>query len=669
METEAQFDALGRVTLSRLLNCQRPQECPTTTIEYDLAPTSSGAAYAERVTVGSTAITLTDFDGLDRPLQVDSTVDGVQAIATNIYDRDGQLTDSTDPEGMKISHLYDPHGFRIATLNRGTDDGAGILTSFQNDAMGHVVAESEFPLDADGVRSLAQDMSGPTTRYTYDVWYRVREVQAPPVGSADDLGTQVDPAGQPVIMTYDGQGHLLSQSNRRGHTQLWVRNALGWMESYQDGSGSELGRGGDCSATLCYSDFDNNGNPRQVIDGRGAASEYVYDAEERITSVSEAEGRSTSVSSYDGLGRPLSTNEYGVAHEYAYNENGALRSDSVPGANFSAVHQYDELGRPTQTSRSRGGATFTAVTSYEAGSSGPRVTTTIDAAVDQVLQLDKAQNLLSRRDRTGVTEHYERDAFYRTERVTRERGGQNAVVSTFKYYSGGMVRQSTDADLSEQTNYDYDARGRLIRTTLPTASNAPAAIEQHAYDADGNRVATAHPTGGPGDAPYIEVMTYNGENQLLSHSAAGETTSYKYDVMGNLVEERLPKSQAGGPVKAMEYDLAGRVTMIDDRGLVTRFPEYDQRGNLKRQEIPGSGGQAVATSFDYDELNLVTSRTERNVTGGSATTSFGNYDPNGNFRSLTDANGASITYQYDAIGRRTSASYPGGSPTSHITWD
>jgi YD repeat-containing protein len=150
----------------------------------------------------------------------------------------------------------------------------------------------------------------------------------------------------------------------------------------------------------------------------------------------------------------------------------------------------------------------------------------------------------------------------------------------------------------------------------------------------------------------VTTFIYDSLNRLQSEAdALGHTTSYAYDGVGN----RTALSDANGFTTFFTYDSVNRLTRIN-------YPApdvdvdftYDAAGNRVNMDEDGD------TDWAYDELNRVVS-VETNLTG---TVRYG-YDAVGNRTSLTYPDGKLVSYDYDPVNRMTSVTDWGGQITSY----
>jgi YD repeat-containing protein len=123
----------------------------------------------------------------------------------------------------------------------------------------------------------------------------------------------------------------------------------------------------------------------------------------------------------------------------------------------------------------------------------------------------------------------------------------------------------TDAN-GHTTFFDYDAFGRITRTSFPSA-----AVETYAYDADNNLISKA--------------------------DRKGQTIQYVYDALNRLTHKGYPDSTGVDYV----YDLVGKILQVNDPTGTYAFA-YDNMGRLIGTTTSYSflPGRTFMTSYTYD---------------------------------------------------------------------
>jgi len=252
---------------------------------------------------------------------------------------------------------------------------------------------------------------------------------------------------------------------------------------------------------------------------------------------------------------------------------------------------------------------------------------------------------------------------------------------TYKYDpSLGVLKEKTDP-LQNPTSYTYYPDRNLKSATDPRGYTT-----SYTYDANANVTSVEDASG------HVTKYTYNSFNKVASIELdpkeplinfsydergnlkkvvdqIGMEREYEYDSRGNLTVIKNALEKVG-----LEYNQKDDLTSVKDlvSGLTLYEFDYDAIGNrtsLKEVQKTGQETEKV-TRFEYNGLNRVTRTTgpppELNQTRYD-------YDPNGNIRSVLDANGNSTWYEHnyqgkvskvtDALGYETFLKYGTGCPS------
>jgi RHS repeat-associated protein len=267
----------------------------------------------------------------------------------------------------------------------------------------------------------------------------------------------------------------------------------------------------------------------------------------------------------------------------------------------------------------------------------------------------KFNKLTSATDELGRKTLYDLDSntgnILKTTRVVGQldtiSGETNDVITSYTYTSTGQVDLVTDA-LLHITDYDYDIRGNLTKTTSAKGT-LDQTVEQYEYDLAGNRTASI-------DALDRKTKyVYNSTNMLLQTiDARGGTTTYNYDKMGH----QTKVTDALGHVTSMTYDSRGRLVSTSDASGSTTTDTYDNNGNL----LAVTDALGRVTQYQYDARNRLIGTISAD--GGTNTTK---YDLNDNLTGHKDSLGHTtqkfydsrnrLNREVDALGNETKYSY------------
>ena len=249
--------------------------------------------------------------------------------------------------------------------------------------------------------------------------------------------------------------------------------------------------------------------------------------------------------------------------------------------------------------------------------------------------------------------------------------------------------------LGHQTRYNYDninGTRQLVSVNRLASTHCPAAASAITYDSQGRKLTETDWRGfvtrnSYGSNNQLESVTYahgtpssvtfnyNWDaqtNLLLSYAGPDSTTHYSYDSQVNPISTTLVTSEGNSyqtlynyqyyshyvvrqfTVTAPDntsvtehYDSRGLLTSRTDKaGFVTTFGNYDANGNVRTITYPDNREER----FTYDQRNRVITHTRVSAAGNSFTTTY-TYDRFGNVASITSSDGANASYEYDTANR------------------
>jgi YD repeat-containing protein len=220
------------------------------------------------------------------------------------------------------------------------------------------------------------------------------------------------------------------------------------------------------------------------------------------------------------------------------------------------------------------------------------------------------------------------------------------LIATYAYNAHGRLLSATDEN-GYVTAYGYNAAGDL---TSVTTSGAPS-VTQFAYDSLGRPLSVTDPNG------HTTTTTYDGLDRILSVTLPKPSATSPYDMVTNYSYDNYDSStgltftnttDANGHITKVGYDALGHAEQtVDATGNITQF--VYQHDLL--QKIHDANGNE--TSYAYSSTRDLTSVT---YPDGAVET----YNTSGGvLYSRTDRRGQMIQYNYDGLGRVTSAVYAG----------
>ncbi|MBI2359071.1 MAG: RHS repeat protein, partial [Deltaproteobacteria bacterium] len=464
------------------------------------------------------------------------------------------------------------------------------------------------------------------------------------------------------------------------------------------GDFSTLSKNPDATHTRALKDgtkinFNAQGLQTSVIDRNGNTTNYSYDGNGRLLTITDPVGLVTTFA-YSGDKLQKITDPAARETLFQRDSSGNLIRITNPGGSFVS-YAYDDKGHATQATDERGnGTTYTydfagrfaqstratgetrALSSSKlqglADVSGGQGTPTNPAPVVQsqnavasltdgkgngtAFTLDALGQIIAQTDALGNTTLIERDANGNPTKITRP----NGAVLAMTYDVRGNLLTSTDP-VGAKTTFTYEPNFNQVTSIRDPKGNTTTIN----YDLKGNPIEIIDALGSR------TQMTYDARGLLTSVTLAvgkpeQNTTSFTYDPKGNLLTTTDPLGNvttlaydsAGNVARSMDaekrvteftYDAFNRLVSVRDPDLKITSYSYDAKGNLT-QVIDA---KLQTTNFTYDPLDrLVSATNPLNLTENFT------YDANGNLTSTTNRNGQSITFNYDALNRLMSKTRP-----------
>lgn len=527
--------------------------------------------------------------------------------------------------------------------------------------------EMQMRYAAFGQLKTRRDANARQTVFTVDGLNRVTAVQ--------------HPASFTEQYTYDGEGKLLSHTDRRGTITeatydnlrrtltTKVRHGAEQIQlsthSYDDASSTATVRDAENHSTVTVFDglrrpisvtnaggqtktFEYDGiNLLRESDFKGQFTGYEYDQLDRVVEMKDRQGHVTTVNNSDrsGLTKRI-TNRRGYQTIEVYDALGRLRS-VTSGGEAVAFFEYD--GNSNRTTRRDGRGGLTSYT-YDALN---RLTSANHASLQtETYTYDAVGNLLSYNDGAGA-----------------------AITQTFDELD--HLKTRTDGE-NNTTSYRYDGEGLLLEQTDPKQHRT-----SYQYNALGSLVGLTDAKSGAWE------LAYNGDQTLKSiKDALGRTVSYAYD----LVMRLKSVTQPGQITTSYDYDPNGnRTSVVDPKGQTVSvvYDGLDRAQTVRFANTQGAGPRKY--DYNYDPEDNITSVNETYTTDGVATLSrsfartydsrdrletttdpYGHqvaytYDPTDNVKTFTDAAGKQTLYDYDTLNRLQTVKLAGGATVGY-TW-
>jgi RHS repeat-associated protein len=478
---------------------------------------------------------------------------------------------------------------------------------------------------------------------TIDPQGRPTNVQLPGVPA---VGVSYDGSGRPSSLTqggrtmsttYDG-AYVQTVTDPLNRTVTYTRDSAGRVTTQTLPDGRVIGFG-----------YDNNGNVTSITPpGRPAhgfdytpvdlesayapppnseqpntLTTYSYNADRELTSITRPDGQVINLT-YDSAGRVKTVGPI----TYTYDALGHPTGVSSPGGSLTITNQGP---LPTAVTSSTGTVSGTVSYGYDAQFNvtslsvngqaigfGYDLDGLLTQAGDVTLSREQSSGILTGTTLGAVTDTYTRNTFAEPLAYTASHGTTTLYGVNYTRDNAGRITQKTETiapstgsgqATTTTEKYTYDPAGRL--TDVRDANDA--LLAHYEYDANGNRIAgTVTRQCATVDATHdaqdrlltfdcglsTATYAYTANGDLQTKTDTSGTTTYTYDVFGNLRSVSLPDG------RAIEYviDAANRRAGKKINGaLVQGFLYQDQLRPIA--ELDGAG--TVVARFVYGSKSNV----------------------------------------------------------------
>ena len=565
------------------------ESCPTNA-QFDTIATPENSSSTQ-----NGPITVTYYDGLSRPIAVDS--EGFDATGTGCT--------TSAPCWIRVATQYDANG-RVAQTSRPyfISGGTAQWTVYTYDTLGRVT-KATYP-DASKTQ---YGFNGLTTTVTND-----KSQVTTTVKNAQGLNASVEDANSKTTSyVYDAFGDLLTVT--------------------------------DPTSNVTTNTYDIRGRKLTAADPDMGTWHYVYDGYGELYSQTDAKSQVTTIG-YDSLGRVLRRNEPDLVSTWTYDTAtygiGQLAS-ATTNAGYSRVYTYDSLGRPSTDTIAMDHAIYNYATHYNtdgriatqdypSGFSASFVYTTLgylyqvkDYNLGTVFWTAKTRDaelhLLTTTAGNGIT-------------TTNGFNPETGLITSIQAGTGNTVANQS---------YSYDTLGDL--TTRTWLNNAGASTKENAcYDVLNRLTNTLVTSGTACTGTGSVTIAFDALGNITSKSdvcSAANCFGYGAGAAGPHAITAITGTYMGLTNPVIGYDANGNMTCVSTAsgctGTVARTASWTSF-NMAATITEGSNSATLTYDSEHTRIKQVTTGT------GAGTTYYLN-DPISGAMEETFNTGSGITWR------------------------
>jgi RHS repeat-associated protein len=588
-----------------------------------------------------------------------TVTDQLSGVWTNTYDAAGNLLTTKDPLNNQTTLTYDGSG-QLLTIT----DPRNNTTTFTYDTSGNLTRRTDalnnqtnIGYDARSRVTSVTNALNQVTSYEYDLAGRLKKVIYPDTNfvlfTYDLAGRRTkikDPRGYETTFVYDAAYRLTSETNANNKTTSYaydlmsnltgVTDALNRTTNYEFDDFNRLKKIKYPEATAGAGRLEENfgydlvGNLITKTDQSGRVTTFCYDNSHRLTSTIDPAQKTTAYEYnarsqmtavvdtisqryefvYDPLGRVTQNKKGTATMSFVYDAAGnrSQRTDyngAITNYSFDALNHLTTISYPDTTSASYG---------YDVLS---RLTTATNPTGTVTIAYDNRSRMSSVTDVFGQVVSYQYDA--NSNRTQLSLNG--ATNATYQYDVINRLTQITD-NVALNVGFAYDATNKLTSRTLPNG-----VVSTYQYDGLDRLTRLTHAKA-PNTLLDLQYQ-FNTVNNITQMIDLAGTHNYSYDTLDRLTAATHPNQ----PNESYTYDDVGNRTA-------------SHQGSSYSYQAFNHLVSANGISFSYDTNGNQTSKSDAN--GSWSYT----WDYENRLKQATLSGGVSVTYSYDALGRRVQRS-------------
>lgn len=664
-------------------------------------PTPTGLPLTETTPEGKTTSYDWDSNG-----NLTKSTDALGKFTTFTYDANGNKLTKTEPNGNET--ILDPDDYKTSFSYNGRGKILTV-TEVKNNR------QTTYQYDPNGNLQQSTTPNGLTTNYTYDKVNRAKQTTNP-YGYVSNVTYDAqgnpqgvtDPNGRNSSSSYDAADRLTQETNSGSQNTNYGYSNVGDLKKTEEASKtlsynydntgqltSETNNATGTNKTIQYT-YDNNGNLTITNNQTGETINQIYSATDEVTKVTVAgqtttytRNKNNQLTQLDKANSDVVTYGYNnnaqvttithkrsgqdfLKYDYVYDANGNRTTvTTTTGSVRQVTYEYDNLNQLKKIIAPEKTTTYT----YDNGGNITRFEDTLGAWTNFTYD---GNRLLKKYDSTGAVEYYSYDASgnlitrdtgdnisfltHFNDNILNERDGQAGTVTGGVSY--GPAKFSNGLQLGTNSYLNYPASGNFNRTRgtiefwLPPTVWCGHCGTQTILDYTVDQ------------SNYIRVKAYNLTNISFEYvvggvrygSASGHINRFGWQHVAFTWEPNNTEMYINGeyvpsgddtippfPIGAQNLVIGASMTTTPSDYLISLIDELSISPEVK------SGTEILAdynaqservlthlTRYTYDDHDYLTK-----VTKSDGTVINYTYDSNKRLTKRTKTGAADINYQYD----------------------
>ncbi len=466
------------------------------------------------------------------------------------------------------------------------------------------------------------------------------------------------------MYTFNSGGQLTSESDRNHNSTSFTYNTSGQLSMITDPSsrtltitwsGNNISQIEDPIGQVVYYFYDASGNLKRVQDLAGNSVYYTYDSHHELLTESDKDNK-TSLTQYNYLAFKVMSVTDPLPRQTTYSY-----SSPAPNQNVTLVSAPPVNGITHETQYTFTYGLMTAVTAGYGSSTAATTSYVYDPATLGVSE-KVAPNLTATWSTLGPTGNV-----LATETIPAV-GGTTTTAATYNSLNEPLTQTDANGNVTTST---YDSSGNLCWTlvgssTHPCTSPPLGSISYQYMDSSNPGLPTSV-TDQDGNTTTMTYDTYG--DVKTSTDAAGDETSYSYDILSRKKSEVTPVGNASGcgcATTSYKYNALNEVLTVTAPSpasatgatTVKTIYTYDADGNLLTVQDPLSHYTTNTYDADSERCWTLTSSAPSSVPCSGPIPSgamFWTYNADGQVASATDRDGNATLYNYNSLNQKTSS--------------